>query len=325
MGRWHANYLRRSGASLVAVFDQDASRARELISKTGSSATVADSLEDMLEGSGLDSVHICTPLGTHFDMAMSALKAGVNVVVEKPLTANAAQTVELIEMARKNRLLLCPVHQMAYQRGVRDTLKQLNSLGEILEMRFTTCSAGGRDSNAETLNDIVADIIPHPLSVIQELQPGASLDTSGWSGVNVRDGELQIIGSVDGMAIDIAISMSSRPTRCELDLFCSGGRAYVNFFHGYAVIEKGGVSRAQKLFQPFKYSLKEFSLAGVNAGRRLMGGEMAYPGLNAFLDAYYQSIIGGTAPPVTLEQALVVAIARDDLAGRFLQGKKDGV
>lgn len=325
MGRWHANYIRRSGADLVAVFDRDPVMTRKLISETRSTASIADSIEDMLDRFRPDSLHICTPLDTHFDMAMCALQAGANVVVEKPLTGTAAHTAELLEVARKNRLVLCPVHQMGFQRGVHDTLKQLNTLGELLKMRFTMCSAGGQVSDAETLNDIVADIIPHPLSVIQALQPGISLNTGDWSGVNTRDGELQVTGTADGIAIDISISMSSRPTRCELDLFCSGGRVYLNFFHGYAVIETGGVSRSQKIFQPFKYSIKELLLAGVNGVRRFAGREMAYPGLNAFLDSYYKSVVSGTAPPVTPEQAIAVASARDDLAGRFLKGKADAV
>lgn len=325
MGRWHANYIRRSGATLVAVFDKDPEKARQLISESKSTASVAAGIEDMLTRFKPDIVHICTPLNTHFEMAMCALQAGANVVVEKPLTESAAHTAELIEVARENRLQICPVHQMGFQRGVRSTLKQLNSLGDILEMRFTTCSAGGQASDAATLNSIVADIIPHPLSVIQALQPGIKLDTADWSGVNTRDGELQIIGTADGIAIDISISMSSRPTRCELELFCSGGRAYLNLFHGYAIIEKGGVSRSQKIFQPFKYSLKELLLAGTNAARRLVSGEMAYPGLNTFLDSYYQSVLSGTIPPVSFEQALAVANARDDLAARFLQGKPGGV
>ncbi len=319
MGRWHANYIRRSGANLLAVFDRDANNARKLISNARSGASVANSIEDMLDRFSPDILHICTPLDTHFDMAMRALQAGVNVVVEKPLTGAATQTAELIEVARDKQLVLCPVHQMGFQRGVHDTLKQLNTLGDILKMRFTTCSAGGQLSDAETLNDIVADIIPHPLSVIQVLQPGAGLDTGDWSGVNTRDGELQVSGTAGGITIDISVSMSSRPTRCELEMYCSGGRAYLNFFHGYAVIEKGGVSRPQKIFQPFKYSVKEFLLAGFNAVRRFAGGEMAYPGLNTFLDLYYQSVTDGTAPPVSFKQALEVAKARDDLAGRFLK------
>ena len=66
-------------------------------------------------------------------------------------------------------------------------------------------------------------------------------------------------------------------------------------------------------------------LAGVNAARRFAGGEVAYPGLNAFLDSYYQSVVSETTPPVTPEQAIAVATARDDLAGRFLKGKPDAV
>ena len=120
MGRWHANYIRRSGANLVAVFDKDPSRARELISESKSTASIAVSYEDMLARFKPDIVHICTPLDTHFEMAMCALQAGTHVVVEKPLTDTAAHASELIEVARKNRLQLCPVHQMGFQHGVRD-------------------------------------------------------------------------------------------------------------------------------------------------------------------------------------------------------------
>lgn len=323
-GRWHANYIRQAGANLVAVFDQDSSRAQVLISKTGRTASVAESMDDMLDRFKPECLHICTPLDTHFDMAMRALQAGINVVVEKPLTVTAVQTAELYEVARENRVVLCPVHQMGFQRGVRDVMNELNTLGDILEMRFTTCSAGGQGSDAVRLNDIVADIIPHPLSVMQAVQPGISLDTGEWSGVNTRDGELHVIGIADGIAVDISISMNARPTRCELDIFCSDGRAYLNFFHGYAVMEKGGVSRTQKVFQPFKFSIREFVLAGSNAARRLVSGELAYPGLNTFLDRYYQSIKAEAAPPVSFEQALAVASARDDIIGRFLKGKTDG-
>lgn len=256
---------------------------------------------------------------------MCALQAGVHVVVEKPLADTAAHTAELIEVARKKQLHLCPVHQMSFQHGVRSTLDQLSSLGDILEMRFTTCSAGGEGRDTGMLNSIIADIIPHPLSIIQTLQPDISLSTGSWRGVNARDGELQLIGTNDGVAIDISISMNSRPTRCELDLFCSGGRVYLNFFHGYAVTERGGVSRLQKVVQPFKYSVKEFALAGANAARRLLGNEMAYPGLNTFLDSFYRSVANETAPPVSFDQAYAVAIARDDLAARFLKGKANGV
>lgn len=47
-------------------------------------ATTSDS-QDLLRDPKIDSVVIATPVHTHYDLALSALKAGKHVLVEKPL------------------------------------------------------------------------------------------------------------------------------------------------------------------------------------------------------------------------------------------------
>lgn len=323
MGRWHANYLRRADADLVAIYDRDPSRSEKLVSEAQSSTSIAESAADLLSGFGLDSLHICTPLDSHFELASKALEAGVHVVVEKPLASDTRQTRELLKIAGEHQRILCPVHQMGFQHGVQDTLKQLATLGEILQMRFVTCSAGGEGSSAGALNDIVADILPHPLSLVQTLKPEIDIEAIDWKGTSARAGDLSILGTQSGVMTDISISMTSRPTRCEMSLYCSKGRAFLNFFHGYSVIETGKASRAQKAIQPFKYSIREFLLAGANAIRRLAGRELAYPGLNDFLGAYYRAVINGDEPPVSPDQVLAIAKTREDISSRFLKGKAD--
>src|SRR3954463_2982041 len=58
-------------------------------------------LESMLAGSpGLDCISICTPPQAHFAAALTALRAGCHVMLEKPPTATTRQIALLAEEAR---------------------------------------------------------------------------------------------------------------------------------------------------------------------------------------------------------------------------------
>ncbi len=69
-------------------------------------------LAAMLAGSkDLDCVSICTPPGAHFDAALSALRAGKHVMLEKPPTATTRQIALLADEARRlNRTLFQTWH-----------------------------------------------------------------------------------------------------------------------------------------------------------------------------------------------------------------------
>lgn len=318
MGRWHSIYAKRLGVQLVSILDYELSHAQRLSVELGGGADIFTDIDSMLSQSQPDVIHICTPLESHYPIAMQAIEAGVHVIVEKPMAASVAETEKLLEASRNKGVSVCPVHQFGFQDGVLNALTELNSLGELLHLRFMTGSAGGEVQPKSTLNDIIADIIPHPLSVLQRLRPGINLDTRQWSGVHSRDGELQIIGDAEGVAVDIYISMNARPTRCEMELFCSKGRLYLNFFHGYVVIETGHVSRAQKMIQPFRYAWKELFVAGINITRRGLARELAYPGLSRLIENFYIAITTGIALPISATDSLAVAVARDELTQRLL-------
>src|SRR5215210_164506 len=70
-------------AELVAVADVGFESAEEVAGEYGCSAYA--SLEEMLSGVDLDAVCVCTPSGMHAEDAITALEAGKDVIIEKPV------------------------------------------------------------------------------------------------------------------------------------------------------------------------------------------------------------------------------------------------
>ncbi|NOY17534.1 MAG: Gfo/Idh/MocA family oxidoreductase [Gammaproteobacteria bacterium] len=315
MGRWHAHAANQLGARIVAIADQNPTVARSL-GKRCQKASLYPDITQLLETAEIDALHICTPLASHAELVTYALDSGAHVLIEKPITPTATETVELLQLAEQQEVILCPVHQFAFQRGVTNVLRSLDELGEVFRVSFRTHSAGAEGMDQKEADEVIADILPHPLSVLQKLFPGCLARASDWRTLKTYSGELQLTGNIDGMGINIDISMNARPTRCEMDIACSRGRIYLNFFHGYSLIEKGAVSRWQKLVQPLSYSSREWAVSAGNLMLRLIKNEPAYPGLRTLIREFYQSIQEGAESPVPPDDIRILAELRDRLIER---------
>src|SRR5947208_9804127 len=94
------------------------------------------------------------------------------------MTPNCAETERLYKLAAAHKVLLCPVHQFPFQRGVRSAFEQFGRIGQLRHFEATFCSAGGADRSREELDDIVAEILPHPLSLMELFAPGSLREKS---------------------------------------------------------------------------------------------------------------------------------------------------
>lgn len=94
--------------SLEAVCDLNASAARDTALRHDIPRWYSD-VAAMLEEVHPDLVSVCTPNSTHKGLVAQALKAGANVICEKPLTLHYADTVELYALAEKlgKQLVVC--------------------------------------------------------------------------------------------------------------------------------------------------------------------------------------------------------------------------
>ena len=83
------------GAEVVGVCDRERLMAEQLAMRFGVPAHF-DRVEEMLERTRPDVVHITTPPQSHLALARVALQAGCHVYVEKPLAMNLAEAETLI-------------------------------------------------------------------------------------------------------------------------------------------------------------------------------------------------------------------------------------
>src|SRR5215211_5932964 len=87
----HVLAMRRiGGCKLVAVCDRELLMARQLGERFGIADCFAD-VEEMLQATRPDVVHITTPPQSHFPLAKRSLEFGSHVYLEKPFTVTAAE------------------------------------------------------------------------------------------------------------------------------------------------------------------------------------------------------------------------------------------
>ena len=104
-------------AELVAVADVVPELAENLAGEYGCSPYTG--LEEMLSNVNLDAVCVCTPSGMHAEDAITALEAGKDVVIEKPVDVTLEATDRLLEVQRATCRKVTVVSQHRFDAATR--------------------------------------------------------------------------------------------------------------------------------------------------------------------------------------------------------------
>lgn len=96
---WHADAIRATpGVTLTAVCDQSASAAAGLAAGYG--VAFYTDLNALIAAGVCDAVHILTPPGSHHDLTLQCLNAGLHCFVEKPFALGADDARAMADAAR---------------------------------------------------------------------------------------------------------------------------------------------------------------------------------------------------------------------------------
>ncbi|WP_345950964.1 Gfo/Idh/MocA family oxidoreductase [Mucilaginibacter sp. PAMB04274] len=121
-----------TGSKLVAVMRRDAEKAADYAQRHGVGKWFSNAA-DLFNDTEVNAIYIATPPSSHLEYALTALKKGLPVYVEKPVTLNAAQAEELANAVQKHNGKLVVAHyrrQLPMFLKVKELLQQ-QAIGEV--------------------------------------------------------------------------------------------------------------------------------------------------------------------------------------------------
>ena len=311
MGRWHADAVRRIGGRVTVIVDPNHD-ARDALGRRHPEARLVSDLDPALIARYSNAAHVCTPLPTHAPIVASLVGAGVPALVEKPFTESAESTATVLSLAESRRVVVCPVHQFLFQNGVLRLLDWIPAIAPVRRIEFSTFSAGALAPDPASLDELVSEILPHPVSLVSAILR-SPVARAGWQVSSSSPGELHAVATIEDTIVTIGISAHARPTENVLRIVGDGGSASADLFHGFAVRHGGTTSRTAKITRPFVIAGTTLQSASANLVRRAARRESAYPGLRELTARFYAAVRGDAEPPITADAMLDVATARDQL------------
>lgn len=164
MGSRHARKLaalreRGEAVALSAVVDLELGRAQPLAVELGSRATraAAEAFRDA------DAAIIAASTRAHHELASAALEAGLDVLVEKPITATPAEAEALLALAERRGRILQVGHLEWHNPVLRETRARIVAPRLIEASRLGPFPERGADV------DVVRDLMIHDLDIVQQL------------------------------------------------------------------------------------------------------------------------------------------------------------
>jgi predicted dehydrogenase len=176
-GYWGPNLARNFAASpqwdLRWICDLDLDRARRI---AGSETRITADIGEVLADPEVHAVAIATPASTHHGVALRAIEAGKNVLIEKPLASTFAEGREIVEAADAHGVVLMCDHTFCYTPAAEFLRKSVadGTLGDIQYFDSVRINLGLVQHDI----DVLWDLAPHDLSILDFVLPGGLQPTS---------------------------------------------------------------------------------------------------------------------------------------------------
>ena len=122
---------------------------------------------DIICDSSVDAVVIATPVHTHFDLGLAALKAGKHVLMEKPLASTSDHAARLIDEAERRGLALMVDHTFVFTPAVQK-IRELTQGGELGDIHYYDSVRINLGLFQHDVN-VLWDLAVHDLSVSNSL------------------------------------------------------------------------------------------------------------------------------------------------------------
>jgi len=228
-GHWGHNYVRifsNCPDVVLAGVAEPVETRRAAAARTAHGVFTTADHRELFDGR-CDAVVISTHAATHHRLASEAIEAGLDVLVEKPLTLSASDAADLVERARQKDKILMVAHTFLYNPSVWK-LRQLvkdGILGDVyyIKARRTHLGLIREDVNA------VWDLAPHDISMFIYLLEEEPATVQAQARCMLRDGREDVafinLQFPSGIIGNIVVSWADSNKERWLDIVGSRARA----------------------------------------------------------------------------------------------------
>lgn len=167
IGDWGKNLLRNfynlSAGKLTLACDADDKRL-SAARKSYPGLQTTREFSDIIKDESIGAVVIGTPPSSHAELAISAMEAGKDVFVEKPLALSVEDAEKMVATAEKHRRILMVGHIMVYHTATLYLKKMIESgeLGDVYYMYASRVNLG----KVRSIENAWWSFAPHDISII---------------------------------------------------------------------------------------------------------------------------------------------------------------
>lgn len=139
VANFHAEALALvSGAKLIGVASRQADKRAAFAAKHGAPIAVA-TMEELVAQPGIDAVCITTSSGAHLEPALTAIRAGKHLMIEKPVEITTERADEILRAADAAGVRVGAIFQGRFGDGAR-TVKAAVAAGRLGRLVLATAS-----------------------------------------------------------------------------------------------------------------------------------------------------------------------------------------
>ncbi len=164
-GRWGSNHIRTLNEldSLAGIVDSDDFNI-DKISKQYSKINIHNNLEDSFLHN-YDGYIVATPAISHFDIAKKIINNNNNVLIEKPMTLNAEDAKELVDISANKDSVVMVGHLLLFHPAIIK-IKELIDSGKIGKLQYIYSNRLNL-GQIRTEENVFWSLAPHDISILQ--------------------------------------------------------------------------------------------------------------------------------------------------------------
>jgi predicted dehydrogenase len=289
LGSFHAKVYsgteRKSGISLVGVCYINEDAASENARKYNTEYFL--NYHDLLDK--VDAVSIVVPTNMHYAVAKDFLKAGVHVLIEKPLTRTLEEADELITLAAKKNLILQVGHIERFNSAVRAVEPLLD------KPKFIECQRLGSTQKKRRIKDVgvVLDLMIHDIDIILGLVHSKvkNIEAVGISTVSDHEDLANVrLTFQNNVIADITASRITKEETRKIRIFQEHSYILLDYMHQEAFLFQKSEKKLNKekirikKKDPLKVELRSFIDCVRNNKKPVVSGEEGRQALRVALD-----------------------------------------